>query len=392
MNATDLPPIRTHGKAGSHRLRVAILYQLPESWCNVRSVWQSMQADPTIDCTVLLLPFLHSDYRWDRRAAEQYLKDNRIPWTAWDTLDFANAGFDAVLFTSPYDGTRPPEYHFQAIRRHAGFIGYIPYCMEVGGGDINIANQYRQPLESNASAVFVRSERERARYAKHCPSGDSHVVVTGHPRMDAIFDLDRFPIDKKILADIDGRKAILWNPHFSFDADMWSTFDVFALPILEAFSRRPHLALLFRPHPLLWKKLVNVGIFDEAGITAFCNELRKLGVVIDRNPDHRHSFAASHAMLSDASTMLTEYFATSKPVLYLHNPHGLGLNEEGEAVVDYYKTANHVEDIGAFLDDLDQSDEAGAMRRKAAIPKFFARWDGHAGQRVTKHIKAALGA
>lgn len=375
----------------SRRLRVAILFQAPEAWGNVRSVWDAMVRDPGIDARVILLPFLHADYHWDREAAERHLHAHGIAWQAWDTFDPEDAGLDAVLFTSPYDSTRPPEYHFAAVAGRVGFTGYVPYGLEVGGGEMNLVNQYGQPAAKDASAVFVRSSGARTMYARHCPTGDGHVVVSGHPRMDGLVDLERFPVDPLLRAQIGDRKAVLWNAHFSFDGDHWSSFDRLAMPIFRQFARRPDLALLFRPHPLLWRKLVNLGIFDEAGVEAFRAELLEAGVVVDERPDHRHAFAASAAMMSDVGSFLMEYFVTCKPVLYLQNPHGLGLNAEGQAVVRYYDTAAEENGVARFLDSLAQRPANEQSLRRAGLPLFFAGFDGGAGQRVVQHIKRVLG-
>lgn len=373
------------------RTSVAILHQLPESWGNVRSVWQALRNDASIDVSVILLPFLHADYNWSRQASERYLDEQGVPYVQWDELDLDSLGFDVALFTSPYDLTRPLPYQFCELRDRVRFTAYIPYGLEVGGGEVNLGFQFGQPVAMHASAVYVRSAGARAMFTRHCATGDGHVVVSGHPRMDGLADLERFAIDPALTELIGTRRAVLWNAHFSFDADQWSTFDLLALDILAAFAARSQLALLFRPHPLLWRKLINLGVFDESGIAQLKRELSERGVIIDERPDHRHAFAASSAMMSDTGSFLMEYLVTGKPVLYLVNPHGLGLNEEGKAVARYYDRAENAAGVEAFLDGLGDRPLDDMQRRKKAIEEFFYGFDGQAGQRVVDHLKSALG-
>ncbi len=144
---------------------------------------------------------------------------------------------------------------------------------------------------------------------------------------------------------------------------------------------RPASASGIEPVPLL-----------EAGLQAFRAELLEQGVVIDERPDHRHAFAASSAMMTDAGSFLMEYFVTCKPVLYLSNPHGLGLNAEGRSAARYYDTASDSDGVARFLDTLGRRPDNEAALRRAGIPMFFAGFDGHAGQRVAGHIVSALGA
>lgn len=47
--------------------------------------------------------------------------------------------------------------------------------------------------------------------------------------------------------------------------------------------------------------------------------------------------------------------------------------------------------VEAFLDGLSRRPFDGMQKRKAAIEHFFVGFDGHVGQRVADHIKAALG-
>jgi len=370
--------------------RLAILYQLPESWGNVRTLWEAARDDADTEVVVVLLPFIHNDYQWKREVAQAHLDEMGVPFVAWDAFDLHAAGFDAVIYTSPYDETRPPAYRFANLRQQVRYTAYIPYGLEVGGGAHNYVYQYGQPVITGASAVFVRSEGVREMFERHCPTGAKHVHVTGHPRMDGLANLEQFPVDPTLLQAIGDRRAVLWNAHFSIDGDLWSTFDLLAAPIFDAFARRPDLALIFRPHPLLWKKLINLNILDEAGIAALKQALQARGVIIDEHTDHRHAFAASDALLSDVGSFLMEYLATGKPVLYLHNPDGLGLNEEGSSVVRHYQVASGAAQIEQFLDQLrDGQDQLGETRR-AAIEQFFHGFDGRAGQRALDVLKELM--
>ncbi|MDF0731918.1 CDP-glycerol glycerophosphotransferase family protein [Pseudomonas entomophila] len=367
--------------------RIAILYQLPESWGNVRTLWEAARDDADIEVTVVMLPFIHNDYQWKRETCEAHLNESGVPFVAWDAFELQDARFDAVIYTSPYDETRPPAYRFANLRQQVGCTAYIPYGLEVGGGAHNYVYQYGQPVIAGATAVFVRSEGVREMFARHCPSGAGHVHVTGHPRMDGLANLEAFPVDPALRQAIGDRQAVLWNAHFSIDGDFWSTFDVLAADIFEAFAQRPELALIFRPHPLLWKKLSNLNILDAAGIDALKQALQARGVIIDEHTDHRHAFAASDALLSDVGSFLMEYLATGKPVLYLHNPHGLGLNEEGRSVVRHYQSASSATEVAHFLDQLRSGEDQLGERRRAAIEEFFHGFDGQAGQRALNVLK-----
>ena len=80
--------------------RLVILYQLPESWANVRSVWEAARADDSVDVSVILLPFIHRDYQWQRDQAEAHLRALGVPFVPWDTHVLEGERIDAVLYLS----------------------------------------------------------------------------------------------------------------------------------------------------------------------------------------------------------------------------------------------------------------------------------------------------
>lgn len=370
------------------RVKIAILYQLSESWINVRSVFLYSKQRVDVECQVILLPFIHEQLDWSREREEKFLSMEGVDYICWDDpdFDFNVSGFDAVIFTSPYDSSRPQEYHFHSLKEKVAITAYIPYGLEVGGGIQNIEFQYRQPVAAESTVTFVRSESAKKMFRMYCQNGDAHVVVTGHPRLDNFASFQEFNVDPELVAEISGRKAILWNAHFSFIDNCWSTFDVFAENIFFEILSRPDFVLIFRPHPLLYKSLINAGIFTAHEIEEFKCELRTLGVIVDERSDHRHAFAASYALLTDAGSFLLEYLVTGKPILYLENIYGLGLNEQGAAVLELCRKATELPHIVSFLDWLSFGQDDECELRRSAIDLFFYGLDGCCGLRVLNYI------
>lgn len=368
------------------RRRVALFYQFPYSWVNLHSIWEAMCEDPAVDPIVVVLPFLHPYFPWDADAAVRHLEQLGVPYYLWNTFDFAAVGFSAAVFSSPYESTRPPEYSFEQIARVVPVTAYVPYGLEVGAGAENIAWQYRAPASMHSNAVFARSESVRQMYAKYCPSGDAHVYLTGHPRMDLSRDLNSFEVDHAFSDRIAGRKAVLWNAHFSFGQNMWSSLDRLFDVIIRSFATRPELVLIFRPHPMLWPRMIQTGMFDVTGLARFRTELESLGVIIDDLVDHRHAFAVSCGLMSDPGSFLLEYLPTGKPILYLNNPDGLGLNEEGQALMTVIESAETGDGVASFLDRLISEKDPGQSQRIAAVSRFFFGLDGEAGRRAAHVI------
>lgn len=367
-------------------VRLAILYQLPESWCNVESIWQSAQSFDGLECYLIVSPFLHQDIGWQKNKVLSMLTEKGIPFIFFDEIDIEGSHFDVFLYTSPYDSTRPVELCVDVVKPKVGSIAYIPYGLEVGGGAANLRYQYGQPVALQSSNIFVRSDSAKKMFSKYCPIGDSHVVVTGHPRMDRLYNLAKFEVDADLVEAVGQKTAILWNAHFSFDKDMWSTFDIFAEAMLKFAHQHQDSVLIFRPHPFLWNKLVNLNIFTPNDINNLKAELSAMGIIIDEREDYRHAFAVSSILVSDVGSFLLEYLATGKPVVYLKNIKGFGLNDEGNALIDFCYQVENVAQLHQKLEHLLAKIDEKQNQRLAAIPELFSHFDGKSGQRVLESL------
>jgi len=372
------------------KVKLAIFYQMSESWANVRTVWKAASTDPQVDVLVVVMPFIHASYEWRSDAVESYLQGESVPYVLWQNFDISTAGIDVVFFTSPYDSTRLVEYQFTNVKKHVRYTAYIPYGIEIGGGEFDLRLQYGEPAAKDSDFVFVRSESLKEMYRKHCPSGDRHVVVSGYPRFDELANFNDFTIDPELLGRIGERLPVLWNTHFTFDVVQWSTFDLLGMDIVSWFAQHPRFALIFRPHPLLWRRLKSAFNFTDADVMALKKELSDLGIIVDERADSRHVFAASKALISDVGSFLMDYLVTGKPILYLRDPLGLGLNEEGDELVSNFGKAETIGEVGIFLSELELGEDPYREKRLAAIPRFVCQQDGFTGQRIVEHVKAVV--
>lgn len=380
-------------------VRVLVLLQRPEAWVNLASVWAAMQADPGIAPTLWLLPYNASDPATSARKAplaRRTLDAAGIPYVEWQpSMVLAAGDFDVALLNHPYDRERPPALWFSRIAAAVPATAYLPYGLAMGGGWKNLRMQFAQPTQRGATAVIARSPAERAAYARHCPTGDSHVHVLGHPRFDHLLQSLGHADVAGLARWAAGRIVVLWNAHFSFGPEHsqgsnFSTFDLLGPELLEAIRRRrDRMCLLWRPHPGLMPALARLGLLDEAERPALRAELLSIGVMLDEDADHAPAFQASDALLTDAGSFLVEYLAMRRPMLALVNPEGEPPNEEAAALRREIGAACTPTEVEAFLDAL--LDGRAAAPAQAVLARHLPALDGRAGARVAALLKALAG-
>lgn len=381
------------------RRRVVFLAQHPPMWTNSASVYAAFAADPTWEVAIVALPYLIPTFQGqydESNAVFDFLTRKGLPFVRGDEFDL-RPGFADVLFVeNPYDYTRPKGWKIPDLIDLVPRLAYIPYGIEIGAGRQNNLMVMSLTLQQVAWRVFARSERQRQAYGRHCVSGNAHVVVTGHPRMDVLLDLP-LEHDVELERQIGDRKAVLWNPHL--DARLngtrfgrgFSTFLGWRFFMLEEFARRPDMFLVIRPHPQLFSMLHAHGVQTQAQIDAYFARCAALpNVVIDRRPSYLAAFAATQAIMSDASSFVLEYAVTGHPVLYLRNPGSPGLDPDGEFVTKYCHTADTEAEIRRFLDRVAAGQDPEGDLRRAAIREFMFRPQGGVGAAIKRTVDEAL--
>jgi CDP-glycerol glycerophosphotransferase (TagB/SpsB family) len=152
----------------------------------------------------------------------------------------------------------------------------------------------------------------------------------------------------------------------------FSTFTRWWERVLTEFEKRKELVLVLRPHPLFFGTLLARRIWSQAQIDAFLARCELAGnVLIDRQASYLPLFARADAMLSDASSFVLEFAATGKPLLYLHNPDGPSLNEDGNFVRDHLYWGEADGDLESFLNQVAQGTDPMGPARWAAYPEFM---------------------
>jgi CDP-glycerol glycerophosphotransferase (TagB/SpsB family) len=122
--------------------------------------------------------------------------------------------------------------------------------------------------------------------------------------------------------------------------------------------------------------------------------MRRVGrsgnIVIDREPSYLPLFARADALMSDASSFVLEFAATGKPLLYLHNPMGPQLNDDGDFVRDHCYWGQQEDQLRAFLDQTEAGEDPHGEARRDAFPQYMYRPKEGAGRAVKHAIIARL--
>jgi hypothetical protein len=380
-----------YDKAGP--VRILLVAQHAAVWSSWRSLWLEFKENPQIEVYVVLAPFIHP-YGAEKIRIEmqQCLKDNGVPFFQSDFYNIDSFKPHVVILQNPYDCTRPEDFSANKLRKKGYRIGYIPYGLEMGGGQENIDGQFNLDFHHNAWRIFARSKRHKAMYAKYSKAGDSNVVITGHPK----FDYQAEQLASQLTFDdlknkIAGRKVVLWTPHFSVGLPAtFSTYRIYGQAIIDETQARPDLFFIIRPHPLFFRAMIENGLWTDADEAIFRDKCKnQANLWLDESLDYIKAFSVADALMTDAGSFLLEFLPTNKPILYLHHPEGVGLNDDGELINHLYKAEN-IDEIIEFFNNIQVGVDVKRAERLSALHEYLFGLDGNAGKRISKSIVNAI--
>lgn len=360
---------------GLRRPTVALLFQHRSYWNAVATVVEALGRDPRIE---LLVVALDSEADGRRASTAEFLREQGLrPVSAQHLIDSLD-DVDVVLLDNPYDETRPTALSAGALAERGVRLAAVPYGYGAIGGDFMDRLLWDLPLQQLAWRSYVPAPSHKAMYDRHCRTGSAHVRVVGSAKLDRLV---RPPTGLDPVRELAGdRPVVLWNPHFRLGAGGWSTFDTYFEPVLRWFMAHPDVVLLLRPHFRLFRDLaVRGGV--EARVEATVRRLvaEHENLVLDESPDYVPALTVADAMMSDLSSLATEYLVTGRPLLYLHRADGPGANAVGDHFA-LMETARSWEDVRGWLGRV----RNGRASRPDAglVQAHLGQVDGHAGERI----------
>jgi CDP-glycerol glycerophosphotransferase (TagB/SpsB family) len=266
----------------------------------------------------------------------------------------------------------------------------VPYGTNVIDGPMMRQMTFDMPLHRLGWRSYVSSPVQRQMYLEHCRTGADHVRVLGTPKLDRVLRPSTSPRAAALRSRAGDRPVVVWNPHFRIGEGGWSTFDRYVGPLLEHYGRHSDQVLLLRPHFRLFGDLARIGgaaarIEREVRAVA----ARRENIVLDEQADYLDALTVADAMISDLSSLATEFMLTGKPIALLHRADSPALNADGGYFDAMYR-ADTWPDVRVFLDMVRRGEDPRADERRAAAARHFGAADGRAGERAAADLVAGL--
>lgn len=374
-------------------IKAAFLVQLQTFWPLYDSIVREMQKRPGFDPLVVLSDFIGPNGidtgHICRETADIHSTGLKI--VNEREYDLQAHGPDLFFFVSPYSNCRTlalrPDILVYAKSRPV----IIPYCTEAMGDDEFLNLYYNSCF--GYWRFFTSSELCRRGYCDILQLPGWMCPVTGNPEYDTILNRteEQLPKYRHIKRMADGRKVLLWTPHYS---EKWGTWQSLGLPIIESLAAlADKIFVVLRPHQLIssqFHKALESGqkMPEGAPGAAMFNAMLKAGNFwIDSEGAGIESVYAADGLLSDLSSMLSKGMALKKSLFFMKKRGSDDAGPAGKIMNSHMHSGYDLTAFSGFIDMLLRGEDP-LLPVPFSVRHFFCGpVDGKAAVRIVDNIE-----
>lgn len=324
------------------KIRVALFLNEVSVWSSFEGLYESFDSDSKFNVDLVYLPFEHINTDKSRDHFKEYKDILRLPIVSYIDYNISENSPDLVIYLKPYDSI-PKEFYINEIEKVVKRTMYICYGFE---GSEYVDYQFRLPFMQKIWRYSVFGDCVKKAYMKYGYNNGNNCVVWGNPRVDLINSyMKNNDIPHDWAKKIESRRTVLWTPHHSME---YGTFIEYKDIIVEFFEENKEMALIFRPHPLMRKALINNNIIDKSDLDKFVNDITDMeNVIYDDNESYRAAFSFSEAIITDGTSFLREYHLLNRPLI--HTTKYNGGKQLFEEFIPAHYTVKNKDDLIEYL-------------------------------------------
>ena len=315
-------------------------------WDSLETVWQKLDADPSVNALVIPIPYF--DKNPDGSAKEMHYEGDQfpkdVPVTDYREYNLESNHPDAIYIHNPYDEANQvtsvhPDYYSSRLKNLTDELVYIPYFVlwdvdpENEKAVKSVEHYILLPGVINAHRVIVQSEKWRKVYINALTgySGEKlrsywekKIDGSGSPKLDRVKNLkaEDYQIPEewvKVIERSDGsrRKVIFYNTGVSALLKYNDGMLEKIVRVLGIFKdNSDDVVLLWRPHPLMEATIASMRPKLLEKYKSIVDEYRADGWgIYDDTPELDRAIAVSDAYYGDMSSVVQLYKETGKPIM-----------------------------------------------------------------------------
>lgn len=358
-------------KRKNSKVKVVFICQMAQLWNKIEPIYQEMLRSPQFEPVLFIVPDESVSVENQCKSITFFQSIEGIKVVAktedgWQSLEQLCP--DYVFYQRPYEHYLPECYRSWNVASYSR-ICYIPYAYILSrqGDDISLSGEFFKNLyfffaeTPHSRDIIILRDKEA--YQK----GRKKAFYLGYPALDLVKEAGAEV--KKVSHQFN----ILWTPRWTSDKVLGGThFFEYKNKIVEEVLARKDYSLVFRPHPMMFDNFVKTGELTEQEVKMYLNNfMESEKLQYDTAALYYNTLWESSVLVTDTSTILIEYLATGKPVIYCKSDSQYVENDFMKDVLKVCYCADTWNEIQKLLDQLYSGDDPLRIKREKYVNRVL---------------------
>lgn len=366
-------------------VRVVFIAQYVPAWNKVKGLYEELRRRENTEAYILCVP---SGIRGGRLLDEGDLSNDTYDYfigqgyEAINALVGKNQWFDLqslqpdyVFHPRPYNDFMPPVYQSSQVRKYAKLcnIMYGP-ALTYNGLKTTLNRDYHKDLCKYFATTTVEADYWNDRFSGGVRQGLQKAYAIGNP------------VFEELAACRGGedvqRTTFLWSPRWTTDPAAGGTNFFTYRQVLNRYAAgHPDAELIVRPHPLMFRTLVEKGDMTQQEADDYRQQLQQLpNARLDEAKEYTKMLWQTTALISDISFLVVEYFTTGKPVIYCPPAQPFPNLPWVDRMLEGCYIVHNEEELVQAMEQLARGEDPLCQRRQQLIEELFGGVAGSASR------------
>ena len=254
---------------------------------------------------------------------------------------------------------------------------YIPYFLPNASSYIEYDLRFHQYVHK----YYVLNDYIKSFYYQKQAKKSQNLVPVGHPQLDLL----------QFNENCNDKKYVIYSPHWTVSGNniSYSTFEWSGEFLLEYAKKHPEINWVFKPHPLLYKHILNTQFWTKEKLDKYYEDWKSIAKYHD-DSDYISLFSESVAMITDCGSFLTEYLLTEQPVIHLVSNKAVEYNDNVKKIVKSYYQANNIKELTKFLVDVIIEKRDDKKQERLRVLEDLELKKNYCSEKIIKDIEKDL--
>ncbi|HOE67621.1 MAG TPA: CDP-glycerol glycerophosphotransferase family protein [Candidatus Hydrogenedentes bacterium] len=381
---------------GRLRIPIKVLFVChePALWPMYESIFDAMLGDPTFDPLVVAMPISNTIraagddmFSFCKAGGIRAIQGYDPSKGSW--LDPVSLMPDYLFMQTPYS-FYPPVWQADALAMHARLC-YVPYATSIFQGEVDDI-LHPESYMRRMAYIFKESSLAKERFVRRFGTCSwfkpESVVVTGSPKLDFVKNALGTEAGGASGPGAEERVRILWTPRWRTEEGVCHFFE-YKDYFVRLCRRHPRIDFVFRPHPLMFKNLLQTGELTPPLLEALVRTYETApNMTLDVSADYRKALLSADILISDVSSLIWEYMPLDKPVIYTHRTHVF--NEIGDQLAEGCYWASDEAELDSRIAQLMDGQDPLAGKRRAISQALYCFPPEGVGECVKNVLKVGF--